>query len=269
MPAKRKISKRLRKQPRRILNCKLSPETERDWSFGNAVNAGVLRAAAIPASKDLRTTWWKIGDQGSTGSCVGWAAADSLLRWHFVKAGRISNSEKLSVRFAWMASKESDEFVTPPTTFIEADGTSLKAALDVARKYGAVKENVLPFGTGKLYPGETEDFYALAAQLKIVSYFNLGNNLTQWRKWIATQGPVLTRLTCDDTWMECGSSGQLATYHPETADGGHAVTLVGYTPTHFIVRNSWGTSLWGDKGFGYATNSYASDAFTEAYGITV
>src|SRR3712207_8143827 len=43
---------------------------------------GLLDAApaAAPKSKDLRQAWWKVGDQGSTGSCVGWATADSLLR---------------------------------------------------------------------------------------------------------------------------------------------------------------------------------------------
>jgi C1A family cysteine protease len=47
------------------------------------------------------------------------------------------------------------------------------------------------------------------------------------------------------------------------------VALVGYTPDHLVVRNSWGTTKWGDKGFGYASYRYAEDAFTEAYGVTV
>ena len=57
-----------------------------------------------------------------------------MLRWHFVQAGWVGPSDHLSVRFTWMASKETDEFRARPTTFIEADGTSLKAALDIARK---------------------------------------------------------------------------------------------------------------------------------------
>src|SRR5689334_4773711 len=105
---------------KRILNCLPSQETEKDWHIQDAIDGGALTAvAAPPASKDLRESWWKIGDQGSTGSCVGWATADSVLRWHYVKANRLSQTQLLSVRFIWMAAKETDEFVTRPTTFIE------------------------------------------------------------------------------------------------------------------------------------------------------
>ena len=225
-----------------------------------------------PKSKDLRETWWKVGDQGTTGSCVGWATADALLRWHLTKAGRIKDTETLSKRFIWMASKETDEFDNSPSTFIENAGTSLKAALDVARKFGAVKETVLPF-SGRLYPGKPETFYALAAQLKIRSYFNLslnrGGSLESWRRWLATSGPILTRLDVDRTWDDASdTAGNLDEYQPKTKHGGHAVALVGYTPDRFIVRNSWGTG-WGDMGFAYASLAYAQDAFTEAYGISI
>jgi hypothetical protein len=223
----------------------------------------------VPSSKDLRESWWKIGDQGSTGSCVGWATADSVLRWHFVKTRRLGKAEKLSPRFQWMAAKETDEFTGRPTTFIETDGTSLKAALDVARKYGTVRDGVLPFASGKLYAGEAKTFYALAAQLKIVAYFNLGRNLQQWRVWLATNGPILTRLDVDATWDNVGTDGKLEIYQPDTTRGGHAVALVGYRRDGFIVRNSWGEEPWGEKGFGYASTAYAQEAFTEAYGVSV
>jgi C1A family cysteine protease len=277
--SKKRSSRRTKKAPvelsamngssRRILNVLPSKKTENDWSFDNATEAGVLAApAAIPASKDLRQSWWKINDQESTGSCVGWATADSVLRWMFVDAGRLNTNELLSPRFIWMAAKETDEFITQPTTFIEEDGTSLKAALDIARKYGVVSDSVLPFKTGQLYPNPAKTFYALAAKLKITSYFNLGVNLGNWRTWLATKGPILTRLDVDATWDSATDNhGILDMYQPQTARGGHAVALVGYNATSFSVRNSWGKE-WGDKGFAYASWSYAQAAFTEAYGVS-
>jgi hypothetical protein len=78
-------------------------------------------------------------------------------------------------------------------TPLPGDGTSLKAALDIARRYGAVKGKVLPFESGKLYSGDVKSFYALAAQLKINAYFNVGRDLPAWKAWLASKGPILAR----------------------------------------------------------------------------
>lgn len=267
----KKTSNKSTKRVKRILNIVPSTGTEHDWGLDNAVGAGmVARGVAAPPSKDLREPlWWKIGDQGETGSCVGWGTADAVLRWHFAKAGRIAKTDKLSTRFIWMAAKETDEFITRPSTFIESDGTSLKSALDIARKYGAVKDNVLPFESGKLYPGEVDTFYAIAAQLKIAAYFNLRKNLNQWRTWLATSGPILAALDVDQTWYDAkATNGNLDVYQPQTASGGHCIAIVGYKADgRFIIRNSWGTT-WGDKGFAYATAAYIQAGFfDEAYGV--
>jgi hypothetical protein len=265
----------------RILNCLPSQKRERDWIAASAYDAGTLALTAPPPSKDLREPWWTIGDQKDTGSCVGWAAADSVIRWAMAKAGKLAEQPKarLSPRYVWMASKETDDFTTRPTSFIESDGTSLKAALDIARRYGVVLESTLPFQGGPLYTGTESTFYSLAAQRRIASYVTLRSTTSEpqltllagWRLWLATGGPILTRLEVDMTWDNVGSDGSLKTYKPyppPTVRGGHAVAMVGYTKDHFIVRNSWGTT-WGEGGFAYASNAYAHAAFTEAYGVTV
>lgn len=262
-------NKAVSKSHGRILNCIPSSDAQLDWEIDTAQNVGMLTAGPLPQSIDLRAAWWSVADQGATGSCVGWAAADSVIRWHMVQQERLEPTELLSVRQVWMGSKESDEWASPPTTYIEAAGTSLKAALDIARKFGVVTDSMLPFSGSNFYLGRQDVFYAEAAQRKISSYFNLGTKLLDWRKWLASNGPILTRLDCDDAWFDASPANpHLDNYQHPPQPAGHAVALVGYTSEHFIVRNSWGAT-WGDGGFAYATNAYAKAAFTEAYGVSL
>ncbi|HMS48893.1 MAG: C1 family peptidase [Candidatus Microthrix subdominans] len=257
----------------RICNLVPSTETEKDWQFEDAVASGALEAVAAPPAKvDWRQKWWTIGDQENTGSCVGWATAEGVLRYHMVQAGKVGQSEPLSPRFVWMASKETDEFTTHPTSFIEGAGTSLKAAMDAARNYGVVTDKVLPFHVAtKMYTGDENAFFADAAQRKISAYFNLQRNLTKWKSWLASHGPILAGVSVDATWGNAtATKGILDKFQPGTVRGGHAIAVVGYLPNgRFIIRNSWGTG-WGDKGFGYASPAYIAAAFfNESYGVTV
>ena len=170
-----------------------------------------------------------------------------------------------------MASKETDEFTTRPENFIEEAGTSLKAAMDVLRKYGCVLDDDLPFTISTLmFAGSENTFYASASTRKAANYINLAKNTNQWKSWLATTGPILAGLSVDATWDNAEkTTGKLDTFDPNTIRGGHAVCIVGYAADRFIVRNSWGTT-WGDKGFGYASLSYINAGFfAEAYGITL
>lgn len=249
----------------RVLNCEPSRGTDKDWTFEHAEAAGLAAATRPPPSIDLRETWWTVSDQGSSGACVGFSLADGVLRWHFVKNGRLPKAGRLAPRFIWMASKETDEFSSFPETFIESSGTSLKAALDIARKYGCVEESLLPFNSAALYGGPTQAFYLKANQLKINSYVGLRTDLRQWRSWLAQSGPLLARLEVDSNFDRLGPPGRLTAYAGRSL-GGHAVTIVGFNGGSFIIRNSWGTS-WGDGGFAYASDAYVSKAFSEAYGV--
>ena len=252
-----------------ILNCIESKKQEDDWTYADAVESkALLPLPVVPKSVDLRTKWWTIRDQGSTGACVGFATADGLLRWHMNKANKINERQLPSPRFIWMANKETDEITSFPTTFLEKEGTQTKLALRVARNYGCVLEEDLPMNGSLSYLSRSQ-FYTRAANMRISSYHNIGTDQKHWKIWLAFKGPILTRLNVDRTWDQAAmTGGHMTTYLPNTVRGGHAVCLVGYTPRYFIVRNSWGTT-WGDKGFGYASYAYAKKAFTEAYGAVV
>ncbi len=256
-----------------ICNVVPSKDTDRDWRFEDFIESGALEApVAAPASVDLRAPWWTINDQETTGSCVGWATADGVVRYHMVRARKIIERQLLSARHIWMASKETDEFDARPGTFIEAAGTSLKAALDVTRKHGTALATQLPFHIStNMYLGNENAFYASCAQRKIASYVNMEKNTTQWKNWLATRGPILVALKVDASWLGAAATGgNIDNFQPATVKGGHAVALVGYRPDgRFIVRNSWGTG-WGDKGFGYVSPAYIADAFfNESYGVTL
>jgi C1A family cysteine protease len=256
-----------------ICNLVPSRQTANDWQFSDSLEAGVVGApAALPTSVDLRAAWWSINNQEDTGSCVGWATADGVVRHHMVQAGRIAQNALLSPRHVWMASKETDTFTARPESFMEGAGTTLKAALDVARKHGVALMTDLPFHIQtKMYTGSENAFYASCAQRRISAYFNLRLNLRDWKTWLATNGPILAALNVDEGWDGAtAKKGRVDTFKPSTVRGGHAICVVGYRADgRFIVRNSWGTA-WGDKGFAYVKPSYITAGFfDESYGVTL
>jgi len=256
-----------------ICNILPSKGTEQDWELSDSIASGAIGApAALPASVDLRAPWWSINNQEDTGSCVGWATADGVTRYHMVKANKITQKQLLSPRYIWMASKETDTITTRPESFIEGAGTTLKAAVDVARKYGVAFMDELPFHVQtKMFTGNENTFYASCAQRKIAAYFNLHNNTSSWRTWLATGGPILAAFNVDSSWDNAGNNGgNIDKFIPGSVRGGHAVCIVGYRADgRFIVRNSWGTT-WGDKGFGYLHPDYIAAAFfNESYGVTM
>ena len=73
-------------------------------------------------------------------------------------------------------------------------------------------------------------------------YFKIGS-IIQLQQAIIVNGPCLGALPVysdryDDFWTNIGD-----------IIGGHAISIVGYNPKGFIIRNSWGSS-YGDKGYG-------------------
>jgi Papain family cysteine protease len=259
--------------PRRIVAAKRSPERERDHDVARARAEAQLDDQPAPAELDLRRAWHAVGDQGRTAACVGWAVADSALRWQLVNAGRLDETQRLSPRHVWMAAKESDARTAYPSAFLEEDGTSLKAGLDVVRRFGAVLEQELPW-SGVLATGSPDSFNQSATGRRVSRYFNLGDDrepdrsvfFDAWRRWMAQHGPVVVLLQVD---RHLGDPGPvLRDFDPVDPPASHAAALFGYGPDHFLLRSSWGES-WGDAGYARMDLDYTARAVIESYGIVI
>jgi hypothetical protein len=259
----------------RVINVEASPARVDDWPPGRRRR---LQPIAPPDALDLRKgrRWWTVHDQEATGSCVGWALADSVLRWQLVEAGRLPRDEYLSARFIWMASKELraqrlllDDW--RPSTFLEEAFTSAKDALDVARLYGAVTDRMLHWD-GSLNRGPVEEFFDRAAELRIASYHSLDRNGRAarergWRQWLHQHGPILLVVTADRSFL-APERGKVVTFDPRRSPFLHACAIVGYDPHGWIVRNSWG-ERWGTGGYAHVSRAWMDAAVEETYGVVI
>ena len=242
---------------KRIYNSIESHDQHEDWSLQKAKALGLSARKRIPASRDLREAWWNIGNQGDTGSCVGWALADSVLRYHFVKSGKLRKHEHISVRYIWMAAKEMDHKCHYPTTFLDDAGTSAKSALRVVKKIGALKTSVLPFDGGLVKLKEAP----LPQRCRTFE----GEGVLQSVRHAVRQAGAIQGMACvsraDSDPPE--SATRAGTTSSRTASSGSTTgrepTAATPSPssdtrrTHFIIRNSWGAG-WGHKGFAYASD---------------
>lgn len=268
----------------RVLNCgssRILPE-EVDPTFGTRPSADLF-----PEKVDLRRAWWDIGNQEETGSCVGWAIADSILRWHFVEGGILPEKKHLSVRFIWMAAKETDDDTREATTFIESADTKIEPGLKIAKAFGIVDEETLPFSPTAMYAGEVTDFYKKASQFKISDYKSLigpnnddvlDSNLVC--KWLAENkqqggGPIVVSMGTDPAFVNANKDNSvLETFDAWEAASrkDHCAAIVGYytegNKRFFIVRNSWGRE-WGNDGYAFLSKDCLEAAVHEAWHVKI
>ena len=271
----------------RILNAKVSPTPNTDYTkygasangifdiiFGRRQPSPLYPKLSSPADEKILVEEWQvIGNQGYTGSCVGWGTANGAIQYQMVKKGTLTKDEWLSPKAAWISSRVRDEWSDNNDTYFALEGTSAKSALDFFRTTGCMLDSWMPnWGDANM---SFADAKPIMSKYKISAYFNLGKDQLEWRKWMSAGYPLVVVMKVDQQFYNANSDTGLIERF-DTQQGGlhglHCVSMFGYRKNgrgnNYLLRNSWGT-YWGNQGFVSVGDAYAGESFLEVWGVVV
>jgi hypothetical protein len=242
------------------LGCIRAPEDQRDFVFRST------RRLYLPQSVDYTNEMTPVEDQGSEGSCVGFACG-AMKEWQEKKDW--SRPIDLSSRFIYEKARKIDNF--PDTQ----DGTDIRSAMKVLRGDGVCTEECWPYvpqNSGQPCEGAESE----AAKYKI-STFTAIPGIQDMKIAIVNNGPFVIGIVVFDSWyannvhltgdiqMPTAEEVSIINDNPN-AFGGHAICIVGYDDVtqRFKFKNSWGTD-WGNDGYGTIPYDYLKDYGWDAW----
>lgn len=181
-----------------------------------------------------------------SGNCTANAAA-SLVRHTLKKDGAQNADEHLSRLFLYYATREQDNSVKFD------QGATFRDTFKALARIGICAEECWPYMVDKVKVKPGARAYKDANKRMAKNYFAVPQSEESLKQCLAEGYGFVFGFAVYESFVKSDvkTSGNVPI--PNTKErvlGGHAVTCVGYTPTHFIIRNSWGSS-WGDKGHCY------------------
>lgn len=204
------------------------------------------------------------GNQGSIGSCVGWATGYGALTIADAINSNTTNTALINDRV------RSAMYLYLQIVESCPQGSFIHDALDLAKNEGNVMQK--DFGAVPCGTNVPEALKNLAKNFKIKDYYTLFSiDASAQQKIIATRNsissnkPVIIGMNITSSFQTVGSNGLYNPSQGEYTLGGHAMTVIGYDDQakRFEIINSWGTE-WGNKGF--FTISYDDYAKLTKYG---
>jgi papain like protease len=203
-----------------------------------------------PLHVDLRPWCSPIEDQGNIGSCTAQAVVGALeyferkTRGHHVEASRLFLYRVTRRYLGWDGRGDTGAFV--------------RSAIKALRLFGVVPEEYWPYKEER-FDDEPETFhYAFAQNFKALEYYRVPENTNDLQEVLKAGMPFAFGFSCFTSMFTPETKRTGLIPYPSRLDreeGGHAILAVGYSDSHVLIRNSWGTG-WGDEGFGYLPWSY-------------
>ena len=212
----------------------------------------VTKIKAIPEEYVIQEKM-KVLNQGSVGSCVAHACATAL-GYGEKKAGLISHD--YSRGFIYGNRRETDH---------QGEGMYIRQALKQLNHCGDCLYEDFPWN--EPYPNvkqrineDYDNLIAKAEPYKVINYFRCYTE-QEVKETLLNQGAVVMSITVYDSF-----AGECPIPSPDDKKrGGHAMCLVGWDKTGWIIQNSW-SAFWGKSGYLHLPYEYPVN---EWWGITV
>ncbi|MDY6868691.1 MAG: C1 family peptidase, partial [Chloroflexota bacterium] len=225
-----------------IINFNLKPSekapSEKETRTGDLPVASDSIRASLPAHFDWRDIdghdWMTpVKNQGGCGSCWAFSAVGALEPYY----NFINNNPDLNLDL-------SEENLVSDCFYTGCDGGWTEDALIYARDVGIVDEVCMPYtATDSACASMCVDPERYTTDQVVWDYYTLDVDTLKYL--IVNYGPVSVYLKMDGDWngdiYECDAL--------EEWDTNHAVVVVGYDDPgqYWIVKNSWGTDMYGGE----------------------
>ncbi len=228
-------------------------------NYGEVLLAGSSGTTSLPSSIDLSANFPVPGNQGSLGSCVGWATAYALKTYQ----------ERVEV--GWEINTKSHVF-SPSYVFNQialpgCNGSYINQALDLLVSQGCATLASMPYSDNGCGTQPMANARSEASVFRANRWVRLSSS-TDVKKALMNRQPVVIGMTVYPNFYRLAGTNSVYNSISGEAQGGHALTITGYNDAKyggaFRVINSWGTD-WGDKGYFWLPYSQLGKLVTQLY----
>ncbi len=255
------------------LGCEPSPAAA--FATHPHVRIAATRGLDRPKQFSLAADLPPIGDQGATGSCVGWSTAYYCYSTAIARQRKLTPDQRKDPHFQF-----SPAFIWRQFNEGKADnGMHIFQAFDTLAKQGCATLSDMPWDVkdATTQPNDAAKTHAQRYKARqTVSLFKgrlLGEagDPEKLKNWLwETKQPFVVGIPVYNEFFDVPHSADFV-YKPSenkgTRAGFHAVCIVGYDETKhaFLMVNSW-TSKWANNGFVWLDEDFLAQEAIEGWG---
>lgn len=240
--------KQKRNSVKRKLNWVPSPFDARDFKSERHLSAPVTLPTEFSLSIKV-----PVYDQLDLGSCT--SNSGSVCYRHEYAEVKGNFTFEPSRLFLYYNTREIEGTVN------EDSGAYIRDVFKALNKKGLCEEKYFPYKVNTFKNKPTQDAYDNGLRYQTVRYAAVPKNLTQIKQTLVSGAAISFGFLVYDSFF--GNWDRTTGDMPipkkgERIQGGHAVTIVGYSDAKqaFYIQNSWGTG-WGKDGYFWMPYSFA------------